>query len=400
MRRLFLIFLSLSVFPAAIAAADDQQAVIAAATASAVDRLHDDIDAESIRPDLTVKLFLDRTDSDSQLTTVLNQAQQVGGPRWIDSQTCQVRMDIPAPVVRDQLRLIAIDHSQTSPISAGDLARNLKSWDARVFSATGTSTGSIDLIRPPPGSEFWQTVSESEIRQSVAGARQNAADRLLASIAPVSLAGGKTIGDALAIPSVHQAMTDWIASQPITMADFQDDHQVQITLAVSADGMSEKLRNVLSARSDLSLPADDKAWAQVAAAISKNMSPPQGYGGAIAAVATQPQLISLPDPPPDWIFQQLDASASATADSPLLAARAAELAATSNLRQQIQKLPLPQGKTVQDLAAENPRFAQAIDRTLARSAHVYSVEYHPDGSASVRISLNLQDLWQMLWLAR
>jgi hypothetical protein len=375
------------------------QPQISAAAAAAVDRLADDINGQSINTALTVETFLDRTDSHPQLQSVLGQAQQIGGPRWIDAQTCEIRMDIAATVVRAELRLIAATHPRTTPISPDDLMRDLKSWDAMVFSATGTSTASIDMIRPPPGSAAWQSVSDAQIRQSVAAARLDAANRMLASIASVSLAGGKTIGDALAIESVRQAMTDWIDTQPITSADFQDDQQVQVTLAVSSQGMAEKLRSVLSGRRDLPLPADDNGWASVADGISRELSAPVGSGGA-GIVATRPVGIALPDPPPDWIFRQLDASASATADSPLLSARAAEVAATSNLRQQILQLPLGQGHTLRDLAAGNPAIADAIDRTLARSAHVYSVDYEPDGSAAVRVSLDLQDLWQMLWLAR
>ena len=400
MRWLFVILLSLAICAPAIAA-DDRQAVIAAAAASAVTNLNADISAETIRPDLTVNAFLDRTDSHPRLLAILRQAQQIGGPRWIDSQTCQIRLDIPASTVRQELRQIAVDHPSATPITPDDLSRDLKSWDARVFSATGTSTGSIGLIRPPAGSVVWQDVSPQEIRQDVSAARQDAANRIQQSIRSVSLAGGKTVGDALAIPAIGHAVNDWIVSQPITLAAFLDDRQVEVTLAVSAAGLEEKLRSVLMGRSDLPLPADDRAWGAVAEGISGQMAAPVGRGGvAAAAQATEPEGFALPDPPPEWIFRQLDASASATADTPLHAARAAELAATENLRQQIQQLPLGAGKTLHDLAAARPRMAAAVDRTLARSAHVYSVEYQPDGSASVRISLDLQDLWQMLWLAQ
>ena len=300
-----------------------------------------------------------------------------------------------------ELKQIAAGNTQTTPISPDELSSDLKSWDARVFSATGTSTGSIDQIRPPVGATAWADASQQEIQQDVSAARQDAANRILASIQGVALAGGKTVGDALAIPAVGHAMNDWIVPQPITLVEFRDDRQIGVTLAVSAPGFVEKLQSVLTGRTDLPLPADERAWSGVADAISRQMAAPVGHGGAASVAPTsEPERFVLPDPPPDWIFRQLDASATATADSPLHAARAAELAATDNLRQQIEHLPVGTGHTLRDISASHPRFAAAIDRTLARSAHVYSVDYQTDGSASVRISLDLQDLWQMLWLAQ
>jgi hypothetical protein len=332
---------------------------------------------------------------------VLRQAQQIGGPRWIDSQTCQIRLDIPATTVRGELRQIASDNPKTTPVSPDELSSDLKSWDARVFSATGTSTGSIDQIRPPVGSIVWRNATPNEVRQDVTAARQDAANHILDSIRSVRLARGKTIGDAMGIDSIQRDMNDWIISQPITQVTFRDDHQVEVMLAVSAVSLAEKLRSVLSGRSDLPLPGDEKAWSAVADGIARQMSPPVGRGGALVSARGQAnQPAGLPDPPPDWIFRQLDASASASGDTPLQAARAAEVAATGDLRRQILQLPIAPGRTIKDLTAANPKFAAAVDRTLARSAHVYSVDYQPDGSASVRISLDLQDLWQMLWVAQ
>jgi hypothetical protein len=398
MRQFCLIFLSLVIVAPAMAA-QDPQAVIAAAAASAVSNLNSDICSEPIRTDLTVSTFLDRTSSHPRLLALLKQAQQIGGPRWIDAQTCQIRLDIPALAVRSELQRIAQDHVSDSPIGANELVLDLQSWDARIFSATGTSTASIDQILPPVGSVAWQGVSSQEVRQDVQSARQDAGNRILGSIQSIPLAGGKTIGDALAIVAVRQAVNDWIISQPITLAVFRDDRQVEVTVAVSAAGLAEKLRSVLTGRTDLPLPENDQGWASIADAISGQMAAPVGRAGS-AAPDTQPEQLVLPDPPPDWIFRQLDASASGNGDTPLLAARQAEEAATENLRQQIEKLPLTSRRTLGDAAASYPQITAAIDRTLVRSAHVYSVDYQTDGSVNVRISLDLQDLWQMLWLMR
>src|SRR5205809_2616479 len=65
---------------------------VAAATANAVDKIRADVEDEWLAPNLTVADFLDRTGSVDELTSTLRRAEQIGGPRWLDDQTCQVKL--------------------------------------------------------------------------------------------------------------------------------------------------------------------------------------------------------------------------------------------------------------------------------------------------------------------
>jgi len=399
MHRLF-IFISILLASISIAWADDaHQAQVAAARASAIDRLAGDIRAEPIAGAIGVRNLIDQTGSQARLLNVLQQAQQIGGPRWIDPDTCQVRLDIAAPLVRAELARIASDNPQSTPLPAALILRDLKSWDSRVFSATGSSTGRIDLIRPPPTSIAWRDVSPEQIVAQATAARQDVVNRVLDSISSVPLAGGKTVGDALSIPAVAAAMADWVGNRPVTLVDFRDDKSVEVTLSFTSAALGQELRSLLTGRTDIALPADDKAWAAVAEAISKRMASPVGRSGP-AAAATRPVQSLLPAQPPDWVDRQIDAQGTGAARTQLLSARAAEYAAASNLHRQIQDLPWGDGKTLGSAAARDPRLAAAIDQALARGARVYSVEYLSDGSATVHISLDLRDLWETISQAR
>src|SRR5688500_8836234 len=124
-------------FLAAMAPAQEEptRAQIAAATDTAVTALRESIAETSIGRNLTVKTLLDRTGGAETLTETLRRAQQIGGPRWIDEQTCQVRLEISGARVAKSLMQIAAANPKKSPISPEALAARLRDWDRRTFSA-------------------------------------------------------------------------------------------------------------------------------------------------------------------------------------------------------------------------------------------------------------------------
>lgn len=366
-----------------------------AARASAIERLRADIEAEAVTPAVKVQMLLDRTESQSRLTHLLEQqAQQIGGPRWLDDQTCQVRLDIPATAVRHELQQIASEHAQASPVSFQEMSADLRAWDARIFSATGTSTGAIESIRPPAGSTAWNDVPPAAVHQAVKAARQDAVDHVLDSIAPVPLAGGKQVGDALAIPEIGDAMANWIGTRPITLADFRDDRQVELTLALTPGELSGRLHDILVRRADVPHPFDDRGWNAIYEKIAKQMVKPIGKGSV--AATTQADAIALPVVPPDWVDHQLDAQGSGADRGRLKAARVAELAADAKLREQINRLPIGSDKTLGDAAALSTKLNAAIDRTITRNARVYRIDYLSEDNATVRMSLDLNRLWEAI----
>src|SRR4051812_46686893 len=67
---------------------------IAAATAEAVANLRDAIERTPINQRVTVGDFLRRTGSQDELNRALQRAELVGGPRWVDDDTCQVQLEM------------------------------------------------------------------------------------------------------------------------------------------------------------------------------------------------------------------------------------------------------------------------------------------------------------------
>ncbi|MDP9174454.1 MAG: hypothetical protein M3O30_11390 [Planctomycetota bacterium] len=366
---------------------------VGAARNSAVERLRIEIESESITPSLTVEIFLAQNAARRRLQSLLHdQAQQIGGPRWLDGQTCQLRLDIPAPAIRRELARIAAENPQTTSVSSDELVRDLQSWDTRVFSATGTSTGAIETIRPPPGLVGWNDVSPADIRRAIEAAKQDAATHILDSIAPVSLAPDKQISDALGDKQINDELTQWIESCPITLVDFAPDHQVNVTLNLLPSDLTAKLRSILGPRTDIPHPYSEPSWSAMENAIARQLATATGSGRV--AAARRGAGVEMPAEPPDWVGQQLDAQGRGSGNGRLRAARAAEAAASDALRTSIDKLPIGEGKTLGDAAAQNEQLSKAIDRSIAIHAQVYKIDYESDNTVSVRMSLDLRRLWE------
>src|SRR5687768_5296009 len=102
-RFVWAIWLSLSaVLAGSIAHAqlpDPRRDQVAAATARAVDRLRAQISTEQLGRGVTVGDVLRSTGGTDNFVKTLQRAQMIGGPRWLDDQTCQVRLEITGPRV-------------------------------------------------------------------------------------------------------------------------------------------------------------------------------------------------------------------------------------------------------------------------------------------------------------
>ncbi len=162
---------------------DPKREQAAAATARAVERLRVQIAAEPVGRGVTVGDMLDATGGNDTLVKTLQRAQMIGGPRWLDDQTCQVRLEISGPRVAAALVQIDNVNPRKSPIAPDLLAGRLKQWETRTFSATATSTGAaaVDQVRPVDEGPAWAQVSDPSRQQAIAAAKKNAiADVILA----------------------------------------------------------------------------------------------------------------------------------------------------------------------------------------------------------------------------
>src|SRR5205085_2367012 len=91
------------------AASDDRRAQVAAATADGMGALEREVLSETITGTLTVEQFIDEAHARDDLARVVRRAQQIGGARWLDDKTCQVRLELSGNEVADLLVSIAQD---------------------------------------------------------------------------------------------------------------------------------------------------------------------------------------------------------------------------------------------------------------------------------------------------
>jgi hypothetical protein len=383
------------VLPARVLSAppEDRRAQIAAATGRALDSLRVQVAAEPIGPNLTVQDLLKATNSTKRLKQTLARAQQIGGPRFLDAQTCQVQLEIGGPVVARALVEIATLDKIESPVPPEVLAGRLRDWNNRTFSAIATSTGAAAVE---------SALCDGAHKAAVAAARNDAITQVLQSIRPIPLVNGKTVADALALPAVSTDVAKFLNDRPVTQVEFRDNGQARVTLAVGGDELFDTFRSAVVKHPESAQAMDAAAWGRVHDEFVARVGPVIGRGAGKAApaeaAATQPLAIALPPSPPDWADRQMDAEGAVPANgftSKLKAARAAEADAGAKLRVKVTALPLSPQLTLGDAARQNKPIAEAIDRSLIH-ARTTKVDYPPTGGARVTVVLDLNDVWQEL----
>jgi hypothetical protein len=373
---------------------------IAAANSRALEGLRVQVVSEPIGPGLTVADLLSRTGTGKKLNETLARAQQIGGPRWLDDHTVQVRLEIGGPTVKKALVDLATLKRLESPVEPNVLEGRLKDWDRRTFSAIGTSTagGAFELVRPVAHARAWDAVADDARKAALAQARQNAVAQILKTIGPTPLAGDRKVSDALGDKDITRDLEQWLAQRPVTQVEFRDDLQVRTTLAVPGAELFDVFRKSAAKHPDAVGPVDEAGWYKVRDEFVARLAQAATCRGAAHAGGGRPRpaAVQLPRNPPDWADQTLDADGAGNArDSALKAARAAEAEATDKLRAQIASLSLSQGLTMGDAAKQDKQIAEAIDRALGHARRT-KVEYGADGGARVVVSLELVDLWQEL----
>lgn len=124
---------------------------IRAATARAVWALYDRVAAQPLTPNLNVGAYLKHMELVEEFTRLLRQADQLGGPRWIDEYTCQVQLEISAMRMAHVLRQFAAAYPNRSHITVQQIDRGVRAWAQTSFAATGSSTSPTALVRIKPG---------------------------------------------------------------------------------------------------------------------------------------------------------------------------------------------------------------------------------------------------------
>jgi len=413
-RTVFMALLAAFAFMAALAPARafaGEDAVVRAATADAVSALTEEIYRMPLGRTLSVGEFVQRTNSRDELIKVLQRAQQIGGARWIDDHTCQVELQISGPVVGAAIRRIAAANPRHAVLPPGEIARAVKEWEDRSFSATGAATSKLPVMKargnPRIGLQRdpWWNVSQAARDQAVAAAKADAARRSLSSVSPIALTEKSTVGDVLAVKDVGDGMQAWFIAQPAASVELTDDMEAVVELGGSPTETFQEFRGLARKQKEVAVPSDEGAWDKVQDEFEHRMSTPigravvavgNGEKGAGGAAVTPKHQIVLPARAPRWVAKRIEATAGGEArGSKLQAARVAELNAEKKLRVQIDDLDFGEGMSVGKAAKQDAAIEQAVGRALAHS-RIGRAEYHADGSAEVAIYLDLADLWQEL----
>jgi hypothetical protein len=372
---------------------------IAAALADARDSLREQVSGAVITRNITVGDVLSRVGGQGDLDRVLASAQQIGGTRWLDNETAQVRLLVEGTDVAKAV-FEAVDRMPTkSPLRPEVLRREMARWPMRTFSATGISTGASDLNRlsPPADDPAWSAVGREDCHKALAMARANAVQHVIDSLRPIDLGPDRTLDMALVLPEVNQPLSVWLASRPVRAVEFHADRSVRITLVVLPEELWQTLRVSLGKQTKVQMPRDAAGWDWLAKQVEARVAVASGTGVAETANPVAGKSVPIPAVAPRWSMQlaQAQATSSPRADR-LRTARAAEAMALEKLRQQVMDLPLTDGMTLGQAASIDPRIDQAVTKAVNR-AKPYQVDYDSTGqAATVHVSMTLADLWSRI----
>lgn len=370
-----------------------------AARSDAMENLRQEVLAAHIEPDITVQMLIDRTGGIDALNKALASARQIGGPRWLDPQTAQIRLEIKGTSVADALEKLAREHPGAISIGPDVVRQRVARWKLRSFSAigTGTSPGSAARLRPDPTQVSWQQVSDQSRQRAIEAARQDAVDRVIESLKPISWNDRRTLADALDNKEVAEIVRGWLNTRPVTTVEFRDNLEVRLTLAVAPDDLWPVLKGAMERGKSVPKPKASADWQRLHQQVDARMANPCGTAAAAPGAATRP-TIAIPTIAPAWTRLTLDGQAQAQSPNGLLrAARSAKVAALAQIRAQINALPLTAHLTLGDASHQDPRIDQAITRALDH-AQISKIEYDAPnrGWATAHMTLDLDVLWREL----
>lgn len=382
---------------------DARKAQIQAAENDAIESLRRDVLAAKLSADMTVGDFLDRADRQDALNDVIKTATQIGGTRWIDDHSCIIRFELDGRRIAGRMVDVAKSLGKNSPLSPDAVSRAVEPWTKRTFSATGTSTSAqyIVDVRPGDANPAWRSVPEVQSREAVSAARGDAVRRVLESLRSIPMGEGKTVADALDVPSVRTALQDWLGKQPLVGVEFSDDLEVRMTIAAPADEVWSVFKTALSAQQQVPTPTTEAQWnhlrdevtQRVARAVGRSYVPQNLRPATSAPIAAA--RVALPDRAPEWVFDTLDVEGSAAGSGrSLKTARLAEDDAVNKLRGQLYGFRFNEHQTLGDAAKKDPRVEDAVSRSLLR-AHTYRLARRDDG-VTVRMTFDPRELWDEL----
>jgi hypothetical protein len=381
---------------------DTRKAELSAAVNDAYDALAQEVLATPVITGVSIQDFARATNSQDQIDQVIHRAERVGGARWLEDQTVQVRLELRGKELVKTLLAIALRNDKALPISVGTLRNRLNNTlYERTFSATGSSTAgsAANRLRPDPSQTNWRNVTDSSRRAAIDTARKNAVDRVVDSLRPIDMGAGQRLDLALQVPAVSAPLRDWLSRRPVRSIQFMDDLGIRLTLSATPRELWPTLRGSLQRQKVVRIPENPAGWDRLWKQVDARMAAPVGTALAQAGAPATVPAVLLPAQPPAWI----DGTADAQGQSPPVAgpklktALAAEAVALEHLRAKLNALPLNSKTSLGQAARTDPRLNEAMTRALGR-ARIAKVLYDTPrpGWVTATMSVNLQDLWTML----
>jgi hypothetical protein len=109
----------------------------------------------------------------------------------------------------------------------------------------------------------------------------------------------------------------------------------------------------------------------------------------------EPPPAVIPPQPPDWVFQQIDATGEAKFErSAIQTKQEAEDRANDAILAKLLAQPLSKNETVRDAAKHDPVVRDAVKRAMTNT-RIYGVAWNKD-SVTVKMFLDPREFWQGL----
>lgn len=222
--------------------------------------------------------------------------------------------------------------------------------------------------------------------QAIDDARQKLKQEILAT----EIEDGQTVGAFLREKGMEQELDRQLAeAKPVGGARWLDERSCQVRMELPGERVAEIIAKASAGR-----PNEKQAATQTMSRMTFVSVGRAGGADRKSRAGMDRRLV--PQQPPEWVNQAMSAEAwSRSGSSPLLAAQAAETEARGVLAQRVGTLILAYSTTLQQAGEIDPAIAEATARAL-KSARVRRTDYGADGSAKVRVELNLRGLWDEL----
>jgi chemotaxis regulatin CheY-phosphate phosphatase CheZ len=232
--------------------------------------------------------------------------------------------------------------------------------------------------------------AEPTTAQSTDQAIQDAREKLKQEVLATEVEPGRTVGALLKEKGMEEELNRQLDEvKPVGGARWLDERSCQVRMELPGERVAEILAKASAGR------AGEKQIARETVSRMTFVSVGRSSGYA-KKVRSETGRSLVPQQPPEWVNRTISAEAwSRAAKSPLMTAQAAEADARKVLAERVGALTLAYSTTLQHAGEIDPSIAEATERAL-NSARVRRTDYGADGSAKVRVEINLRGLWDEL----